>query len=396
LAEDDRQPEGSQTQDEHENGNDSQDKGDGKSDGKSGKDDKSKREAQHDEERNAAKPYVKIGLVAFIVVLVIGGFLFWWLSRNSISTDDAYTAGRTVSIAPHVTGYVVELDVNDNQFVHQGQVLARIDPRNYQAAVDQAQASVDQAQGQLQGAKYQLEIAKKNFPGQLKQAQGQMLAAQATQFRAETDYKRQHSIARAATTQQDIDYSTASLDTAKAQLLQAQGQLEQATPVGANIGNSGTRIEQQKGTLEQAQAQLETAKLNLEWTVIRAPHDGWIAQRNIERGNFVNSGQALFSIVEPDVWVTANFKETQITRIRQGQPVDISVDAYPQLKLKGHIDSIQPGAGAAFSAFPPENATGNFVKIVQRVPVKILIDSGLDPLLPLPIGISVEPTVDVK
>ncbi|MCQ8241022.1 HlyD family efflux transporter periplasmic adaptor subunit [Rhizosaccharibacter radicis] len=390
--------EGQQDSDQGDQKNDkSSNDGDGKNgDGKSGDEKKNEGEEKRDKERKKAKPIVKIGLILFVILLVVGGFFYWYLTRNEESTDDAYTAGRTVNIAPHVAGYVIELAVNDNQFVREGQVLLRIDPRNYQASVDQAQASVDQAKGQLEGAKYQVEVSKKNFPGQLKVAQGQLAMAQAQQFRAETDYKRQHSISRAATTQQDIDYSTAALDQAKAQVLQSQGQLEQATPVAANIGNSQTRVTQQSGTLEQAEAQLATAKLNLEWTVIRAPHDGWIAQRNVERGNYVQSGQSLFSIVEPEVWISANFKETQIARMRPGQPATVSVDAYPQLKLHAHVDSIQLGSGAAFSAFPPENATGNFVKIVQRVPVKLVIDDGLDPSLPLPIGISVEPTVNVE
>jgi membrane fusion protein (multidrug efflux system) len=355
-----------------------------------------KKEEKHDADRKASKPYVKIGLVLFLLVLVGGGFYFWLTTRGEESTDDAFTSGRTITVAPHVAGYVVELDVNDNEFVHEGQVLLRIDPRDYQATRDQAQATLDQSKGQLASSRFNVEVAKQTFPGQLKQAQGQLLLAQAQQFRAETDYKRQHSIERAATSQQQVDYSTAALDQAKAQVLQAEGQLQQSSPVVPNIGTTQTRVAQQTASLAQAQAQVVQADLNLGWTVIRAPHDGWIAQRNVERGNYVQNGQSLFSIVEPDVWITANFKETQITRIRAGQSVNISVDAYPQLKLRGHVDSVQLGSGAAFSAFPPENATGNFVKIVQRVPVKVIIDSGLDPLAPLPLGISVEPTVDVK
>ena len=154
-----------------------------------------------------------------------------------------------------------------------------------------------------------------------------------------------------------------------------------------------TRVTQQGGALDVAQAQLRQAELNLGWTVIRAPHDGWIAQRNVEQGNYVNVGQNLFAIVQPEIWITANFKETQLAHMEAGQLADITIDAYPQLHLRGHVDSVQLGSGGQFSTFPPENATGNFVKIVQRVPVKILIDSGLDPNVPLPIGLSVEPTV---
>ncbi len=359
-------------------------------DGAKSKDDKEQ------EQRNKTKPFVKIGLLVFVLALVAGGSTYWWLTRNQVSTDDAYTSGRTITVSSHVAGYVTELDVNDNEYVHEGQVLVRIDPRDYQASRDRAQASVDQAQGQLESARFSVEVSKQNFPGQLKQAQGQLLLAQAQEFRAETDYKRQHTVARAATTQQQVDYSTAALQQAKAQVLQAEGQLQQASPVKPQIGSQQTRVTQQAGTLEQAKADLEQANLNLGWTVIRAAHDGWIAQRNVERGSYLQTGQSVFSIVEPEIWISANFKETEITRLRPGQPVRIDVDAYPTMKLRGHVDSIQRGSGAAFSTFPPENATGNFVKIVQRVPVKVVIDEGLDPLLPLPLGASVEPTVDVR
>ena len=376
-------------------GTDDQSRGDQKKD--AGKDDAEKqKDDKRDAEREKAKPYVAVSLSIFLVVLVAGGVYYWLTTRGRQSTDDAYTAGRLITIAPHVSGYVVELDVNDNEYVHQGQVLLRIDPRDYVASRDQAQASLDEAQGQLAGARFGVEVARQNFPAQLKQAQGALLMAQSQQFRAETDYKRQHSIERAATTQQDVDYSTAALDQAKAQVVEAEGQLQAATPVIPQIETQRTRVSQQSGTLMDAQAQLDRANLNIEWTVLRAPNDGWIAQRNVERGSYVQAGQALFAIVQPEVWITANFKETEITRMRAGQPVQISVDAYPDMKLSGHVDSIQLGAGSAFSTFPPENATGNFVKIVQRVPVKIVIDNGLDPLLPLPIGISVEPTVDIR
>ena len=357
---------------------------------------KREQEKQRDAARAKSKPWVKLGLFAFILVVVVGGFFYWWTTRFEESTDDAFTAGRTITIAPHVAGYVTDLEVNDNQFVHQGQVLMRIDPRDYQASRDSAQAALDQAKGQLEGAKFSVEVAQKNFPGQLKQAQGQLLVAQGQAFLAQTEYKRQHSIAHAATTQQAIDQSTAQMQQAEGQLQQAQGTVEQNTPVGSNIGNAGTRVAQQAGSLAQAIAQVKTADLNLEWTVIRAPNDGWIAQRNVERGNYVQSAQSLFSIVQPEVWIVANFKETQLTKMRPGQPVKISIDAYPSMHLSGHVDSIQKGSGGQFSAFPPENATGNFVKIVQRVPVKIIIDDGLDPNLPLPLGLSVEPTVTVK
>lgn len=343
-----------------------------------------------------ANPAIRIGLLAFVAIVAVGAGVHWFLTRYDIETDDAFVAGRAVTIAPHVRGYITELLVNDNQFVHAGQLLARIDDRDYRAARDNAAATLDIARAQAAGAQYGLLVAQKDFPGRLTAAQGQLLAAQAQQFRAETDYRRQHAVARAATTQQDIDYATAALQAAHAQLLQAQGNLAIAEPVQANIQTTQTRVSQYDAQTAQAQAQLAQAVLNLGWTEIRAPHDGWISQRSIERGSFVSEGQALFSIVEPEMWVTANYKETQITDMRPGQTVDIAVDSYPSLRLRGHVDSIQLGTGATFSAFPPENATGNFVKIVQRVPVKILIDSGLRADRPLSLGMSVEPTVHTR
>ncbi|PYD76925.1 HlyD family secretion protein [Novacetimonas pomaceti] len=339
------------------------------------------------------KPSRRIIMIGMLVVLVVAAAVYWLLHRGEVETDDAFTAGRAVAIAPHVRGYVTELLVNDNQFVHEGQILARIDDRDWRAARDEAAAGLELAQAQADNAELMLAVAQKNFPGHLMAAQGALQGAQAQQFRAQTDFNRQHSVARAATSQQDIDYATAALDAAKARVLQAQGELQQAMPVIPNISSSQNKVTQAQAQMHEAQAKLRQAELNLEWTVIRAPHDGWISQRNIERGTLVSAGQTVFSIVEPEVWVVANYKETQLTAMRPGQKVDIAVDAYPFLKLKGHVDSLQLGTGATFSAFPPENATGNYVKIVQRVPVKILIDEGLRPDVPLSLGLSVEPTV---
>ncbi|GFE92290.1 HlyD family secretion protein [Acetobacter persici] len=337
----------------------------------------------------------KIILTCVVIVLAVAAGVYWFLTRNEVETDDAFTAGRAVSIAPHVGGYVTELLVNDNQFVRKGQILARIDPRDWQAARDKAAGLLEKSQAAMQASDMMHIVAMQSYPGQLVRAQGNLASAKAQLFKAETDYKRQHSVERAATSQQDIDYARAALDAAKAQVLEAQGAVQIATPVQPNIKNAQITVSQQEGQAKADQAELDNANLNLEWTVIRAPCDGWISQRNLEQGNYVRAGQVVFSIVEPEVWVVANYKETQITHIRPGQTVDIKVDAYPSLKLHGHVDSLQKGTGATFSAFPPENATGNYVKIVQRVPVKILIDDGLDPNQQLALGMSVVPVVHV-
>ena len=252
------------------------------------------------------------------------------------------------------------------------------------------------AQHQLAGQKFAAEIARKNFPGLLKQAQAQLASAQAVEAKAQADDRRQRSLPKAATTQQEVDAAAAALREAQAQVLQAEAQIMPAEPVPQRIGEVDTQVGQLTGQVEQAKAKLDQALLNLSWTVVTAPQDGWITKRNVEVGDYVTVGQQIFSIVTPEVWITANFKENQLDRIRPGQPVIIELDAYPHLDLRGHVDSIQLGSGSKFTAFPPENATGNFIKIVQRVPVKIVIDKGLDPNLPLPLGISAVATVDVR
>jgi membrane fusion protein (multidrug efflux system) len=332
-----------------------------------------------------------------VIALLIGGGTYYWLStRNIESTDDAYTDGRAVSIAPQVAGQVVSLDVTDNEFVRKGQPLIHIDPRQYVADRDYAQGVLDTAKAQLAGLTFGAEVARKNFPARLKQAQAQLASAQAAEVKAQADYQRQRSLPKQATTQQEVDAATAALQQAQAQVKLAEAQVMESEPVPQQIGQADAQVGQQRGQTEQAQARLDQANLNLSWTVVIAPQDGWITKRNVEIGNYVTAGQQIFSIVSPEVWVTANFKETQLARIRPGQPVKIAVDAYPQINLKGHVDSIQLGSGSKFTAFPPENATGNFIKIVQRAPVKIIIDSGLDPALPLPLGISVVPTVTLQ
>jgi membrane fusion protein (multidrug efflux system) len=372
------------TDDQHDGDDDSSD------DGSSSKENPADR-------RKARRRSIIIRIVFALIVLaaIIAGTLYWLSTRGTESTDDAYTDGRAITIAPQVSGYVVELDVNDNQFVHKGDVLLRIDPRDYQAARDRAAGALAVAKGQLAGAEASLARARVTFPAELLAAQGNLAIAKGNAFRAETDYKRQHGISREATTQENVDASTAALQQAQGQIQQAQAQVTQATPVPQNIDIAAASRDQLAGQVQQAQADLDQANLNLGYTVLRAPQDGWVTRRNVEVGNYAQPGSTVMDLVSPQVWITANFKEDQLNAMRPGQPVTISVDAYPGLKLRGHVDSIQEGAGSRFSAFPAENATGNFVKIVQRVPVKIDIDSGMDPEQPLPLGLSVEPTVTV-
>lgn len=345
-------------------------------------------------QRRSKKPLII--LIVVVVVLAIVAAVWWFLTRNDISTDDAYTEGDAVTIAPKVSGYVTELRVGDNTRVHRGDLMLRIDPRDYIAARDQAQAQLALANAQLHQAQTQLALAEVQYPAQLSQAQAQEQAAQAALANARASYQRQRSVDPRATSQQNVDTATAQLRTASADLARAQAEVKAASVVQQQVAQARALVESRQAQVRAAQAQLEQAALNLSYTEVRAPVDGWVTRRNVQDGKLVQAGMSLFALVPSTVWVTANYKETQLERMRPGDPVDIDVDAYPQLKLRGHVDSVQLGSGSRFSAFPAENATGNFVKIVQRVPVKIVIDDGLDPALPLPLGLSVTPTVHVK
>src|SRR5271170_2299471 len=276
------------------------------------------KEADEDAKRRKRRPFVWAIGIAVVLLLAAGGGYYWYSTKGLESTDDAYTDGRAVDIAPRVTGVVVSLDVTDNQFVHKGDPLIHIDPRQFDAAREQAEGVLASAKAQYQGQILGAEIALKNFPAQLEQAQA--------------DYNRQKSLPKLATDQTNIDQATAALAEAEAQVKQAEAQILAATPVPQRIGQANELVGQLNGQVEQAQASLDQANLNLSWTVVRAPQDGWITKRNVEVGNYVTPGQSIFSIVSPEVWVTANFKETQLDRIRPGQPVDIEIDAYPHLQ----------------------------------------------------------------
>jgi membrane fusion protein (multidrug efflux system) len=334
--------------------------------------------------------------IAVLALLALGGFYLWYSTRDFESTDDAFIDGRAVTISPQVAGTVVSLDVADNQFVRKGDPLIHIDPRQYQIDRDNAEGALNAVKAQMSGQRFGFEVAKRNFPALLAQSQAQLDVAKATLTKTQADFDRQKSLSRQATSQQEVDAAKAALLQAHAQVALAEAQVAQASPVPQRVGEVEKSVGQLQGQVEQAQSRLDQADLNLSWTVVRAPQDGWITKRNVEAGNYVQPGQQIFAIVPSERWVTANFKESQLDRMRPGQKVKIGVDAYPLLDLRGRVDSIQQGSGSRFTAFPPENATGNFVKVVQRVPVKIVIDSGLDPDRPLPLGISVVPTVSLK
>jgi membrane fusion protein (multidrug efflux system) len=355
-----------------------------------GKDDKGGKDGKDGKPRSKL-PLIILGIV--VIVAAIIGFIYWFAHRNDVSTDDAYTDGNVVTMVPKVSGYVVALYVDDNSRVKKGDLLLKIDPRDYQTAVAQAVAQLAVAKAQLKSAQEALTIARVQYPAQLAAARAQQQAATASLRDAEASYQRQHEVDRRATTQESIDQSTAQQQSARSSLESAQAQLRIASLVPQQILQSALSVAEREAAVQQAQAELDQANLNLSYTEVRAPTDGFITMRSAQLGSYLTSSQTMFEIVTPEVWITANFKETQLGRMRVGDPVDIEIDAYSAINLHGHIQSFQYGTGGRFSAFPAENATGNFVKIVQRVPVKIVIDSGLDPNRPLPLGLSADPVV---
>jgi len=345
-----------------------------------------------DENKPRSKKALFIVAIIVVVVLIIG-FFFWFAGRNQVSTDDAYTDGDVITMSPKVSGYVTELYVSDNTRVRKGDLILRIDPRDYLAAQAQALAQLAQAQAQLDGAQVAYSIAKVQYPAQLRQAQAQERSAEASAAQAQLSYLRQHAVDKRATTQETIDAANSQEVSSAANVDNAKAQVSVAATVPDQLRQVRATIEQRLADVQAAQAQLQQANLNLSYTEVRAPSDGFITKRNVQLGSYLSVGATMFLIVTPNVWITANFKEGQLGRMRPGDAVDVKVDAYDGVLLHGHVDSIQYGSGSRFSAFPTENATGNFVKIVQRVPVKIVIDSGGDPNAPLPLGLSVSPVV---
>jgi membrane fusion protein (multidrug efflux system) len=340
------------------------------------------------------RPRFIVGIVA--AVLIVGIAAYYFSTRNEESTDDAQVDGNAIAVAAKVSGYAVALDIHDNQAVKAGDLLLKIDPRDYIAARDQARATLALAKAARESAQVNLKMTRVSAPAKLMQARAQADQAAANRELAASDERRQTSLDIRATTQQAKDQASSQLRSADASLASSKAQVAIAGLIGETIAQAQAQVDQAQAQVEQAEAQLAAAELNLAYTEIRAPQDGRVTMRNVQLGSYVQAGESLFSLVTSNVWITANFKENQIARMRVGQKVDIRLDAYRSLRLRGHIDSIQSGTGSRFSTFPAENATGNFVKIVQRVPVKIVIDSGLDPNVPLPLGASADPTVELR
>ena len=330
-------------------------------------------------------------LLAIVLGAAVIGAVVWWLqTRAWESTDDAFIDVHMVQVAPQVGGRVMRVLVDDNQLVRAGDVLLEIDPANFKASLDQALAARANAAAALTQAKAQQDVNRANA----EQSLAQIGVARANAEVAAIQLKRDQAQAAAkAISSQQLDNSTANAQSTAASLAAAQ---KKHASDEALLGVAESQIAAAKANLEGAAAQVEQARLNLSYTKISAVETGRVARKNVAPGDYVQIGQNLMALVPPRVWITANFKETQLDLMRVGQPVEIRIDAYPGRIFKGHVDSFQPGSGAAFSLLPPENATGNYVKVVQRVPVKIVFDDLPDPQRPLGPGMSVVPSVKVR
>jgi membrane fusion protein (multidrug efflux system) len=340
-------------------------------------------------DRLRAHPFMTALGVAALAIVSIGALAYWLNVRHYESTDDAFIAARSFSVAPKVGGYVTDVPVTDNQHVKAGDVLARIDERDYKIAVDQARAQVavghanaDNIQAQIASQREQIAQAK----AQVEQAEAQLQFAQQEEARArDLVQKGAGTVQREQQTRSDLQAQEANTTRAKAALTAAE----------LGIKTLEAQLESAKASLQQAQAQLDQANLNLQYTSVTAAESGHVVKLSAAKGTFATAGQSLMMFVPDEVWVVANYKETQLADMRPGQTVEVRIDAYPGRKFTGRVASVQPGSGTAFSLLPAENATGNYVKVVQRVPVKIVIDNWPEDL-PVGPGMSVVPWTRVR
>ena len=356
---------------------------------------------------HSAKRLVTTFILALAFVFaVIVGLVYLVNSAAYQSTDDAFIDGHIVPVSAQVAGRVQSVYVDDNQSVSQGHLVVELDPRDFDAAVRQKAAALASSQAQAvatEAAGQQAIAHVKTEQATVESDQATAAADAAQSDKAQSDLKRNEELFKTkVVSPQDVDQFRATAKSARATLtaaekkvlsdeaLVSEAQAEVATYVGL--------LQTVNAQIRESDANLASAKLNQSYTKVWAPESGWVTQKSVESGAYVQAGQNLFALVPKQVWVTANFKEDQIRQMRPGQPVEVGVDALHGQKFRGHIDSIQAGSGARFSLLPPEDATGNYVKVVQRVPVKIVFDEPLNTENGLPFGPgeSVVPTVKVS
>ena len=320
-----------------------------------------------------------IVLLLIIVVGAILGLQRWVHSKTHIETDNAFVESHVHSVSSRIPSPVLRVAVVDNQFVQKGDLLVELDPADYEARAKSAAASLEMARNETSGDYAEVEEARASIG-----------LATAGLEQANLDLRRGEALyAKEVIPREQLDRLRTALRIAQMRLREAQ---EAENRAKAMIGVSGTGSRDAR--VAQKQGELDTAKLNLSYARIVAPGDGYVTRRGVEAGNYVQPGQALMAVVSlKDAWITANYKESQLTDVRPGQKVEFTVDSYPGRRFTGQVESVMAGTGAAFSMLPPENATGNYVKVIQRVPVKIAIDKGSDPEHLLRVGMSVVPVI---
>jgi membrane fusion protein (multidrug efflux system) len=363
-------------------------------------------------EENKEKPNNRrkkiAAIIIFPVLIVIGAvmlFLYREYKATHISTDDAFVDGRVHAIASKIPGTVKAIHVNDNQFVKRGGPILEIDPIDYDVRVKEAQAGLETEIAKLSEIRDKVDTAKKQLAGimaSMEEARANLELQEANLRQAEVDFKRAESLLKKEVIPREqydkakttYDVAVAQVKAAKERIKQLEASLETQKVV---VKQTETSLIPQQAQIQQKEATLKGTELSKSYTIIYSPSDGYIAKKSVETGNQIQPGQSLMAVVPlDDIWITANYKETQLERVKPGQKVKIIVDTYPGKVFYGKVESVQAGTGAVFSLFPPENATGNYVKIVQRIPVKIILDQDTDPSHNLRIGMSVVPTILVS
>lgn len=348
--------------------------------------------------------------ILFPLLIIIGaGTLYVYLQykKTHVSTDDAFVDGRIHVIASKVPGTVRTLSINDNQLVKKNDPLIEIDPVDYDVNVKEAQASLEIERMKLHQIRDSVDTVKKQliqFLAALETARGNLELQEANYRQSEVDFKRAETLWKKEVVPKDTydraktnyDVTAAQVKVAKESVRQAEASIETQR---ALIKQTESGIPPQQAQIQQREALLKTAQLNRGYTRLYSPADGYVTKRTVEVGNQIQAAQPLMSVVplkQVDIWITANYKETQLERVKPGQRVKIKADTYPNREFYGRVNSIMAGTGAVFTLLPPENATGNYVKVVQRIPVKIDLDQGSDPDHLLRIGMSVVPTILVE
>lgn len=322
-------------------------------------------------------------------ILVLLGIIAAIHSTFYQSTDDAFVEGRLVSIAPRVSGPVVNLLVDDNDEVAAGDLLLQIDSSDYEVKLQQAEAKLEEAKARLNVTKKQIDEGGSN----VQQSFEDINSTKSKLNFAQKDHKRYTDMYKEGiVSKQEFDNSTTHYTVAQANHKAAE---EKSKAMKSALESNKAKAQAVEAEIKRLEAEVEQAKLDLSYTKIYAPQAGMVSARSVEQGNYLQTGQPVMQIVPKQVWVIANFKENQLTNMKKGQPVSIKIDTYPNKRFKGHIDSIQRATGAKSSLFPPENAVGSYVKIVQRVPVKIVFDEDIKDFNIVP-GMSVVPKVKVK